>query len=117
MADVDEPLTLWIALPVEILVPRRKPRERILKECQRARGILGPLIDAQGGRRVNWRLDDPARLDMRRGVGALGGVPEVYARDIHADGGIEDYVGQETVFPLGIKKMGELPRSALLVKM
>ena len=93
VADIHEPLIFGVALPVEVLVPRHKLRERVLEERLGAQGILGALIDPEGGRGVNRRLDDAAGPDLRRSVRALECVPEVYAREVPAEVRIEYDLG------------------------
>src|SRR5215211_1183040 len=114
VADIHESLIFRVALPVEVLVPRHKLRERVLEERPGAHDVLGALIDPEGGRRVNRRLDNAAGPDLLRSVRALVGVPEVYAREVPAEVGIEYDLGQEPVVPLGVEEMCKLPRGALL---
>src|SRR5215217_293115 len=104
-----------IAFPVEVFVPRLEVRKSVLEERSRLLRILGALVDAQSGGRVYRRLDDAARLGVRRGVGALGSVPEVYTGKVHAEAGVEDYLGQETVLPLSVEEVGKLFGGAVLV--
>ncbi len=88
MADVDEPLALGIAFPVEVVVPRHELRERVLEERSHARVVSGVPVDAKGGRGVNRRLDYAAGPGVRRGVGVLVSVPKVYAGEVPAEVGV-----------------------------
>src|SRR5215217_5571324 len=117
VADIHESLTFRVTLPVEVLVPRHKLRERVLEERPDAQVILSALIDSEGGRGVNRRLDNAAGPDLRRSIRVLVCVPEVYAREVPAEVGIEYDLGQEPVAPLSVEQMCELPRGAPLVIM
>ena len=113
--DVDESFVPRIPLAVEVLMPRLEAPERLFEQPLRRGGVSGALVDVEYGSRVQRRLDYAACLKVRRGVGALIGPPEVYAREVVAEAGIEDYLGQETVLPLGVHEVGELLDGASFV--
>jgi hypothetical protein len=63
---------------------------------------------------VDGRLDDPRGLAVARGVGAALGVPEVYAGEVLAEAGVEDYLGEEAVSLLAIEEVREFRGSTIL---
>ena len=64
---------------------------------------------------MNGWLDDTRGLAVTRGVGAALGVPEVYAWEVFAEAGIEDYLRQEAIIPLAVEEVRKLPHGAALV--
>src|SRR5918994_5653025 len=111
---IDQTLAFGIALPVKILVPSSQLGKQTLEELLGQRLVLGMSVHVQHCRRVDGRLDDPGGLAVARGVGAALGVPEVYAGEVLAETGVEDYLGEEAVFPLAIEEMRDLHDSSVL---
>ena len=112
--DVDESFVPRIPLAVEVLMPRLEAPERLFEQPLRRGGVSGALVDVEYGSRVQRRLDYAACLKVRRGVGALVGPPEVYAGEVVAEAGIEDYLGEKAVVPLTIEEVRELRGSTVL---
>jgi len=80
----------------------------VLEERPRTHAVLGALIDPEGGGGVHGRLNDTVRPEVLRGVGALVGVPQVYAGEVPAEARVEHYLRQKTVLPLGVEEVVEL---------
>src|SRR5215212_1855607 len=115
MAYVGQPLTPWVSLSVEVPVPRLQFGEGVLEELLCSGFVLGAPVDTNGGRGVDGGLDHPRGLAVFRGIRALIGVPEIGAREVISEAGVEDQLWQETILPLGFEEVPELPRGAPLI--
>src|SRR5215210_4491580 len=71
-------------------------------------------VHVQHRRRVDGRLYYPRSLAFAGGVGATLGVPEIYAGEVLAETGVEDYLGEEAVSPLAIEEVRDLCSSTVL---
>src|SRR5215207_10154660 len=71
-------------------------------------------VNVEHRRRVDGRLHDPRGLAFSGGVGATLGVPEIYAGEVFAEAGVENYLGEEAVVPLTIEEVRDLRGSTLL---
>ena len=63
---------------------------------------------------MDGRLDNPRGLAFGRGVGTALGVPEIYAGEVVAEAGVEDYLGEEAVVSLTIEEAREFRGSTVL---
>jgi hypothetical protein len=115
VTDVDQALSLGVAFPVEVLVPRFQLGEEASEELFRRCFVLGVPVDVQRRRRVDRRLDNARGLAIARDVGVVLSVPEVYAGKVLAEAGVEDYLGQHPVPPLTLEEVREFAGGALLV--
>ncbi len=84
VADVDEPFAFGIPLPVEIIVPRREARERLLEERPCGLGVVGMPVDVQRGRGVHRGQDHAGGLAVAGRVRAAVGVPVPDPREVLA---------------------------------
>ena len=60
--------------------------------------VFGVLVDVQYGRCVNGQLDDTRGLAVAWGIGAALGVPELQAREVLAEEGLNTICGRSPLF-------------------
>src|SRR5215210_5850404 len=115
MADVGQSCILRIPLPIEVLVPRSKLRERLLQERSRMRLVPGMPVDMQYGGGVYGWLDHAGGLVVAGRVRAAVRVPEPDPRKVLAEVRVKDYLGQQAVLPLAVEEVVQLVGGPVLV--
>src|SRR3954453_13984827 len=72
------------------------------------------LVDPQHGGGMSGGLDHSRGLALARIVGVATNAPEVDPREVHAEVGIVDNLGQKAVFPLALEEVLKLLHGAIL---